>query len=191
MADIQIRVPWRVVGNDTLVPLVTLHDNGDGTYSPQISAAGISSGGGSAIIHGNNSSNGKKGGAVIATDATTATDGKLALQTGGTFGTSGDVLQSDGTNSSWGTVVEASLAFTDITTADASTAKHGLAPKLGAAGTIMTSGGTNARWSIVQSAASVPAGTPTGNGFAYDSTAVTGGFYFWNGAAWVKVATIL
>lgn len=37
-----------------------------------------------------------------------------------------------------------------------------------------------------------PAGAPTGTlPFRYDSTAVTGGMYFWNGAAWVKITTIL
>lgn len=41
-------------------------------------------------------------------------------------------------------------------------------------------------------ASGVPSGAPAGKlPFAYDTTAVTGGFYFWNGSAWVKVATIL
>lgn len=45
----------------------------------------------------------------------------------------------------------------------------------------------------VRVGAGVPAGAPTGAELplAYDTTAVTGGFYFWNTAAWVKVATIL
>lgn len=45
----------------------------------------------------------------------------------------------------------------------------------------------------VRTAAGVPAGAPVAGEvpFAYNSTAVTGGFYYWNGAAWVKVATIL
>lgn len=45
----------------------------------------------------------------------------------------------------------------------------------------------------VRSAAGVPAGAPTTTELplAYDSTAVTGGFYFWTGAAWTKVATIV
>lgn len=44
----------------------------------------------------------------------------------------------------------------------------------------------------VSTAAGVPAGAPTGTlPFRYDSTAVTGGMYFWNGAAWVKITTIL
>jgi hypothetical protein len=33
-------------------------------------------------------------------------------------------------------------------------------------------------------------GAPTGLPLAFDSTAVTGGLYVWNGAAWVKVSTI-
>lgn len=45
----------------------------------------------------------------------------------------------------------------------------------------------------VRTGAGVPAGAPTTTELplAYDTTAVTGGFYYWNGAAWVKVATIL
>lgn len=44
----------------------------------------------------------------------------------------------------------------------------------------------------VRTAAEVPTTAPIGNlPFAYDTTAVTGGLYYWNGAAWVKVATIL
>lgn len=58
-------------------------------------------------------------------------------------------------------------------------------------GQVLTSDGTYATWKGVQVAAAVPSGAPTGNGFAYDTTAVTGGFYFWNGSAWVKVANIL
>lgn len=45
----------------------------------------------------------------------------------------------------------------------------------------------------VRTAAGVPTGAPVAGEvpFAYNTTAVTGGFYYWNGAAWVKVATIL
>lgn len=45
----------------------------------------------------------------------------------------------------------------------------------------------------VRSAAGVPVGAPVAGEApaAYDSTAVTGGFYFWDGSAWVKVANIL
>ncbi len=42
----------------------------------------------------------------------------------------------------------------------------------------------------VQIAAGVPMGAPTGLPFAVDTTAVSGGLYVWNGAAWVKVSTI-
>lgn len=42
----------------------------------------------------------------------------------------------------------------------------------------------------VQVAAAPPAGDPTGLPLAVDTTAVTGGLYVWNGAAWVKVSTI-
>lgn len=48
---------------------------------------------------------------------------------------------------------------------------------------------------VIRTAAGVPAGAPSAAAnelpFAYDTTAVTGGFYYWNGAAWVKVATII
>lgn len=40
--------------------------------------------------------------------------------------------------------------------------------------------------------AGVPGGAPAGSlPFAFDTTPVSGGFYFWNGAAWVKIAAIL
>jgi len=44
----------------------------------------------------------------------------------------------------------------------------------------------------VRSAAGVPSGAPTGTELpiAADTTAVTGGLYFWTGAAWTKIATI-
>lgn len=47
--------------------------------------------------------------------------------------------------------------------------------------------------SSVRTAAGVPVGAPIAGEvpFAYNTTAVTGGFYYWNGAAWVKVATII
>lgn len=63
----------------------------------------------------------------------------------------------------------------------------------GAAGRALCPDGSGALlWAGVPSAAGVPAGAPNGTPpFAYDTTAVTGGFYFWNGAAWVKIATIL
>ena len=57
--------------------------------------------------------------------------------------------------------------------------------------------GTNAFATIadftIPMAAGVPGGAPAAGTLplACDPTAVTGGFYFWNGAAWVKVATIL
>lgn len=48
--------------------------------------------------------------------------------------------------------------------------------------------------SLVRHAAGVPAGAPNFAGgelpIAFDSTAVTGGMYFWDGAAWVKASTI-
>lgn len=65
---------------------------------------------------------------------------------------------------------------------------------VGAAGTaLVPSAGAAAgvAWGGVQVAAGVPAGAPTGLPFAYDTTPVTGGFYFWNGAAWVEITTIL
>lgn len=65
---------------------------------------------------------------------------------------------------------------------------------VGAAGTalVASSGATaGVAYGGVQVAAGVPTGAPTGLPFAYDTTAVTGGFYFWNGAAWVEIAAIL
>ena len=46
---------------------------------------------------------------------------------------------------------------------------------------------------IVRTGTGVPSGAPTSHELplAYDDTAVTGGFYYWNSSAWVKVATIL
>lgn len=45
---------------------------------------------------------------------------------------------------------------------------------------------------LVRHAAGVPTGAPgvAELPFAFDSTAVTGGLYFWDGAAWVKCSTI-
>lgn len=63
--------------------------------------------------------------------------------------------------------------------------------KVGAAGEALVSdGAAGVQWAGVQIAAGVPAGAPTGLPLAFDSTAVTGGLYVWNGAAWVKVSTI-
>jgi hypothetical protein len=61
----------------------------------------------------------------------------------------------------------------------------------GSPGQALVTDGSYATWQGIQVAAGVPTGDPTGMPFAYDTTAVTGGFYFWDGAAWVKVATIL
>jgi len=45
---------------------------------------------------------------------------------------------------------------------------------------------------LVRHAAGVPSGAPTAGEapVAFDSTASTGGLYFWTGAAWVKGSTI-
>ncbi len=83
-----------------------------------------------------------------------------------------------------------------------SLAKSGSAALTGAvtlsAGTAMTLTQTAqdisfAAAATVRVGAGVPAGAPSASEvpFAYDTTLVTGGFYFWNGAAWVKVAVIL
>jgi hypothetical protein len=63
----------------------------------------------------------------------------------------------------------------------------------GAAGQAIVSDGANYTvFGGVRVAAGVPVAAPDGVlPFAYDTTAATGGFYFWNGAAWVKIATIL
>jgi hypothetical protein len=45
------------------------------------------------------------------------------------IGAANRLLRSDGTDPSWGQVVEADLNLTDLTTANVSTSKHGLAPK--------------------------------------------------------------
>jgi hypothetical protein len=50
--------------------------------------------------------------------------GRLAV------GSANRVLRSDGTDPSWGQVVEGDLGPTDITTVNVSTSKHGFAPKL-------------------------------------------------------------
>lgn len=45
---------------------------------------------------------------------------------------------------------------------------------------------------LVRHAAGVPTGAPAGQELpvAFDSTAVSGGLYFWDGAAWVKASAI-
>ena len=52
--------------------------------------------------------------------------------------------------------------------------------------------GTGASGATVRNAAGVPTGAPTGTELpiAFDSTAVTGGLYFWDGGAWVKASMI-
>lgn len=42
----------------------------------------------------------------------------------------------------------------------------------------------------IQIAAGVPSGAPTSLPFAFDSTAVTGGLYIWDGTVWVQVSVI-
>ncbi len=65
---------------------------------------------------------------------------------------------------------------------------------VGTDGQRLVSDGTYAVWSTqtVRFAAGVPSGAPTGAELpiAFDSTAVTGGVYYWNGSAWVKGGTI-
>lgn len=64
----------------------------------------------------------------------------------------------------------------------------------GAAGEALVPDGTvdsTLVWGGVIVAAGVPAGAPNGKlPIAVDTTAVSGGIYVWNGAAWVKAATI-
>lgn len=52
--------------------------------------------------------------------------------------------------------------------------------------------GTGESGATVRFAAGVPSGAPTGTELpiAFDSTAVTGGVYYWTGAAWVKGGAI-
>lgn len=67
----------------------------------------------------------------------------------------------------------------------------------GAAGqALVGSGGSGSAartvWGSIIVAAGVPSGAPDGKlPIAYDTTAVSGGTYLWNGSDWVKVATIL
>ena len=51
---------------------------------------------------------------------------------------------------------------------------------------------TDATWITLRMAAEVPSGAPSGTEmkFAIDTTAVTGGLYYWNGSAWVLIVTI-
>lgn len=62
----------------------------------------------------------------------------------------------------------------------------------GPAGDVGATGAAGAG-STVRHAAGVPSGAPTGTEapLAFDSTAVTGGLYFWDGAAWVKCSAAL
>jgi hypothetical protein len=61
--------------------------------------------------------------------------------------------------------------------------KTALATK--AASTILTT-------QTIRAAAGVPSGAPTGTEarIAVDTTAVSGGIYYWSGSAWVKAATV-
>lgn len=66
---------------------------------------------------------------------------------------------------------------------------------VGAAGQFLASdGASNTLWTtpLVRHAAGVPTGAPgvAELPFAFDSTAVTGGLYFWDGAAWVQCSVI-
>ena len=51
---------------------------------------------------------------------------------------------------------------------------------------------TDATWVTLRMGAGVPSGAPSGTEmkFAIDTTAVTGGLYYWNGSAWVLIVTI-
>jgi hypothetical protein len=67
----------------------------------------------------------------------------------------------------------------------------------GEAGEALVSGpvgsdGIDASWGGIRVAAEVPFAAPEGYlPFAMDTTAVTGGMYYWNGSAWVKFTVIL
>ncbi len=62
----------------------------------------------------------------------------------------------------------------------------------GIAGQALVSNGAGFTvWGSLIIAAGVPAGAPNGKlPFAIDTTAITGGLYYWNSAAWVKIVTI-
>ena len=67
----------------------------------------------------------------------------------------------------------------------------------GATGTTGSTGstgatGASASTATVRHAAGVPTGAPSGTELpiAFDSTAVSGGLYFWDSAAWVKCSVI-
>ena len=141
MSDITIRLPF---GNPLDPPLITLADQGDGTYAPKVSAGAITAA--SSIV-------------------VTAISG----------GSSGQIVQSDGTHGTW--------AAKSVTAAQVAG---------GALGAILQSNGTVGGFlSIYAEAASVPVAylTPLFG----DTTAVTGGLYAWNsaGAAYRKVSGIL
>jgi hypothetical protein len=67
------------------------------------------------------------------------------------------------------------------------------ADSVGTAGQALVSDGANKSvWGGLTIAAGVPAGAPNGKlPFAIDTTAVTGGAYYWNGSAWVKFANAI
>jgi hypothetical protein len=101
MSDIKVRIPWPAIGDPTQIVLLTLHDSGDGTFAPVINAVGISA------ATGKSAGGGKKAAAFIAQDATTAADGKAAIVSAGSSGTTAQVFTADGTYGTWQDVVGA------------------------------------------------------------------------------------
>lgn len=140
--------------------------DGSGAEGGRVQAAGQTSGdGGSVTVTGGNGAAGKSGGqlSIRGGNGDDGNDDAASMLLNG-----GDGVGGDGK----------ALLFT-----------AGSAGEAGQA--LVSDGAAFLKYGGVQTAAGVPVGAPTGLPFAYDTTAVTGGFYYWNGAAWVKVATIL
>lgn len=133
MADVKIRFPYPDSTDPTHQLLVTMVDQGDGTFAPKISGNAATAAGGAPSD---------------ATYITKTANATLTAETAIGAGTAGQILQSDGTNPVYTdkSVSEAQVATTDVTTGDATTTKHGFLKKLGAAAKILQSDGTAQQW---------------------------------------------
>jgi hypothetical protein len=150
------------------------------------------------------------GGSVAYNDAAGAAGGSAVIA-GGHANThsdrpGGSVTASPGTSFSGAVHIASGLGASkiDVYGNDFSDEIVITAPKLvtiaagvsGTAGQFLGSGPTagDTVWltPLVRHAAGVPSGAPTAGELplAFDSTAVSGGMYFWDGSAWVKASTI-
>jgi hypothetical protein len=165
---------------------------------------GSASGDGGAIdIYTSGGSSGEGGPITITTGpGDSAIGGNITITsgTGGTGASGGDITLQSG----YGSEGLYAPAYVSIRGGDGPNTGAGQVEinsfgQNGNAGEVLVSSGNatthsnnGVAWGGVITAAGAPSGQPDAMlPFAFDTTAVTGGFYYWNGSSWVKIATIL